>query len=334
MECPWCGAYNTEGAAFCDLCLRSFTEESSKAAPDAEAPKDSAPPRIDVGQPLPPGADKPASAGNPKRKWIYVSAGIVLVLVVAGVLGYVFLTGGHRNSNPKKLSVLFLGNSYTSVNDLPTTVSRIAQSLGNTLDFDSATPGGYTLQQHAGDQNTISKIASKMWNAVVFQEQSQVPAVYTETQKAQLIVPYAQMLNSMIHQANPAATTVLYETWGRQNGDSQFASKVPEVGTYAGDQARINATYEQLAASLPATLAPVGKAWALVRQTHPDIQLYQGDGSHPSAAGTYLAACVIYDTLFNDRVNGATALNLDPAQAKILQEAADQTVSPPASQSR
>lgn len=138
--------------------------------------------------------------------------------------------------------MLFIGNSYTFVNDLPATVAKIAKSLGNTLVYDMSAIGGYTLMQHAGDQNTLAKIASRKWDYVVLQEQSQIPAVYNDTAKAQFIMPYAKQLDTMTHQANPAAKTVVFETWGRENGHSQNNSVIPEVSTYAGDQARINTT--------------------------------------------------------------------------------------------
>ena len=38
-----------------------------------------------------------------------------------------------------------------------------------------------------------------------------------------------------------------------------------------------------------AAIVPVGKAWRLARKRHPAIDLYVADGSHPSAAGAYLA---------------------------------------------
>ena len=41
-------------------------------------------------------------------------------------------------------------------------------------------------------------------------------------------------------------------------------------------------------------VAMVGEAWAEVRRLRPDFSLYVSDGSHPNAAGSYLAACVIY----------------------------------------
>jgi len=62
------------------------------------------------------------------------------------------------NPNAKTISVLFIGNSYTSVNDLPKTVSDIALSQGDIINYDMAAPGGYTLQQHTTDQTTLAKI--------------------------------------------------------------------------------------------------------------------------------------------------------------------------------
>jgi hypothetical protein len=73
---------------------------------------------------------------------------------------------------PRNLSVLFIGNSYTSVKNFPLAVSEISKSLGNNLTYGMSAPGGFTLQQHATYQNTISKIQSKKWDSVVLQEQS------------------------------------------------------------------------------------------------------------------------------------------------------------------
>ena len=44
--------------------------------------------------------------------------------------------------------------------------------------------------------------------------------------------------------------------------------------------------------SLLAEVAPVGMAWWMALAERRDIDLYQADGSHPSVAGSYLAAVV------------------------------------------
>lgn len=67
----------------------------------------------------------------------------------------------------QKRAVLFLGNSYTYVNDLPFLTAQIALSKGDTLLYDSNTPGGYTFQAHATNSQSIAKIFQQNWDAVV-----------------------------------------------------------------------------------------------------------------------------------------------------------------------
>lgn len=229
------------------------------------------------------------------------------------------------NPNAKTVSVLFIGNSYTSVNDLPKTVSDVAASLGDIVNSDMSAPGGYTLQQHMADQTTLAKIKAQPWNVVVLQEQSLLP-VSPDAQTAVTVEPYAKQLVQTIRSADPAAKIIFYETWGRKDGDSDFCESSPAFCTYASMQAQLDKSYGKIASENAAELAPVGEAWSTARQTHPGIELYQSDGSHPSAEGTYLAACVFYEALFKRSVLGAGALSIDPAQAKILQQIAHDTV--------
>ena len=49
--------------------------------------------------------------------------------------------------------------------------------------------------------------------------------------------------------------------------------------------------YMQMAEDNDASVCPVGRVWRYLRTNHPAIELYQSDGSHPSVAGTYAAAC-------------------------------------------
>ena len=49
--------------------------------------------------------------------------------------------------------VLFIGNSYTDVNNLPNLVKSIANSCGDNLIYESNTPGGCTFMQHCQNQS-------------------------------------------------------------------------------------------------------------------------------------------------------------------------------------
>ena len=209
-------------------------------------------------------------------------------------------------------SVLFLGNSYTAVNNLPQTVANIATSTGDNLIFDSNTPGGYTFQGHSTNATSLSKIALGTWDFVVLQEQSQMPS-FPIGQVQSSVFPYARTLDSLINAANPCTETMFYMTWGRKNGDASNCSVWPPVCTYEGMDSLLYMRYMMMTDSNHAVVSPVGKVWRALRNNYPLLDLYQSDGSHPSLAGTYAAACCFYTCIFRKdptfiTYNGSLAL--------------------------
>ena len=75
------------------------------------------------------------------------------------------------------VNILFLGNSYTAVNNLPQLVAKIAESNGKNVYFASSTPGGHLLLQHAENSTSLNLIKEGNWDYVVLQEQSQLPTI-------------------------------------------------------------------------------------------------------------------------------------------------------------
>lgn len=201
--------------------------------------------------------------------------------------------------------MLFIGNSYTYVNNLPQLVASIASSKGDTMVFDSYCPGGYTFNNHFNDANTLAKIALGNWNYVVLQAQSQEPS-FSPAQVSAQTLPYAIKLDSVIKHYNPCANTVFYETWGRKFGDALNCAAYPPVCTYTGMQNRLRASYKLFADTVHDLMAPVGEAFRQVVATNTLIDLYQADQSHPSPEGSYLAATVFYETLFQKSVLTST----------------------------
>ncbi|HQV00112.1 MAG TPA: hypothetical protein PLO59_03075, partial [Bacteroidia bacterium] len=207
----------------------------------------------------------------------------------------ILLTSIHLYAQKKQ--VLFLGNSYTAVNNLPKMIADIALSTGDTLIFDSNTPGGYTLQGHSTNSTSLSKIMLGNWDNVILQEQSQLPS-FGNNQVQLQVFPYARLLDSLINQYNPCAETMFYMTWGRKNGDAANCAVFPIVCTYNGMDSMLNLRYRMMADSNQAVVSPVGAVWKYIRQNFPLIELYQADESHPSLAGSYAAACCFYAAIF------------------------------------
>ncbi len=239
------------------------------------------------------------------------AAALLVCLAVVGALaisGRLAAPGRCPPADDRCLRVLFLGNSYTFVNDLPGTLAGLVRSGGRSIETGMLATGGATLADHAADPATTAALADGRWTVVILQEQSVLPV--SEADRTGSMVPAARSLASSA--AAVGARPLLLETWAHRDG-------VPDRGVagYAAMQARIDAAYEATARDLGASVAPVGQAWSAALRAAPGIDLWQPDGSHPSAAGTYLAACVLYASL-----TGRTPVGLPAAGGISASDAA------------
>ena len=208
----------------------------------------------------------------------------------------VLLTALSINAQESK-NVLFLGNSYTYVNDMPQLLVDVATSVGDVVVKDQNTPGGYTLEGHSINNISLDKIRQGAWDYVILQEQSQRPSLQ-ESYVEEFVYPYAKRLNDTIVKYNACAETSFYMTWGRENGDASNCGIWPPVCTYEGMDDLLKERYLFMASENNAIVSPVGAVWRYMRDNNLGIDLYSGDGSHPSLAGSYTAAIAFYTVLF------------------------------------
>lgn len=226
----------------------------------------------------------------------------------------------------KKLKVLFLGNSYTYVNNLPQLIHDIALANGDTLVFDNNCPGGHTFNNHFNNATSISKINSQAWDNVILQAQSQEPSFDPSQVEAQTL-PYAIKLDSIIQHNNDCTETVFYETWGRKYGDASNCGSYPPICTYLGMQDRLRASYKLFADTTKSVMAPAGEAWRKSITLNPSLELYSSDQSHPSLEGSYLTACVFYEVLFHKSVLSNTyTAGVSATNVSFLQQIAHDVV--------
>ena len=231
-------------------------------------------------------------------------------------------------AQPLNRKALFLGNSYTYVNNLPGLVAALAHFAGDSLFFDSNTPGGYTLGwqpiAHATDPVSLAKINEHSWDFVVLQEQSQTPAI--ATLRDSCMIPGSQSLYDSMKSANPCSRVLFYLTWGRRYGGIQcFVPNYcsPNFTDFNQMQDSLTMAYKMVADSLSCWIAPAGEAWRLVIGTT-GMVLHDADDSHPNLKGSYLTACVFYAVIFGKHSHGIPyTAGLSPDTANILQQAAD-----------
>jgi len=210
--------------------------------------------------------------------------------------------------------VLFIGNSYTFVNDLPNMFAKLARSGGHKVEVGMAAKGGWQLSKHIQSPETLDTLNSIKWNFVVLQEQSEIPSV--EQFRTQEMYPAARALVQKVREIG--ATPIFFITWAHRDGWLENG-----MNDFGSMQYQINNGYMQIARELNVAFAPVGPAWYTAVVEHPELDLWQEDGSHPTEQGTYLAACVFYAVIFHESPEGLTyRANLSPETAKTIQAVA------------
>lgn len=196
----------------------------------------------------------------------------------------------------KTYSILFIGNSYTYFNDMPVALfQKIAESAGYDVQVTSVTKGGWTLEKHADTADECGKavdaaLRENRYDYVVLQEQSVRPA--SDPEKFYAAV---RSLTEKIR-AN-GATPILYATWGRKSGSKVLA----EHGwTNESMTEKLAAAYQTIGSELGIAVAHAGRAFYDVNTHHGDtVDLYSADLSHPSVAGSYLAALTLFRAIFH-----------------------------------
>ena len=185
---------------------------------------------------------------------------------------------------------LFLGNSYTAQS--AAYIKEVFKSENTGYEPHFLTPGGKDLMFHLQNENSRKKLASAKWDVVFIQEQSQKAGL-----PGHFVKSFQDGANGLCTAIKmQGAKPCLFMTWGRRDGDKRNATIFPDFLTMHG---KISASYEKAAKGNNALLAPVGNAFAIIHGQDKELfrSLYKGDGSHPSAQGGYLAACVFHGIL-------------------------------------
>ena len=206
-----------------------------------------------------------------------------------------------KQSDPRR--VLFIGNSFTARNDLPGLIARLAEARGHAQEHRLISVGGASLRMHWNKGEAPAEIRGGRYDVVVLQEQSTLPV-----KNAQRMKENVRLFDELIRAAG--ARTALYLTWSRKHAPQS--------------QRAITDAYTSIGQELGATVVPVGVAWHAFLASHDHPGLYDKDGSHPSLAGSYLAACVFLAVLYDQSPLDidVEVAGLAPADAKLLQRVA------------
>jgi len=212
-----------------------------------------------------------------------------------------------------ELRVLFIGNSFTYTNDLPAIVASLAEATGQKqFAYKSIAFPDFSLEDHWQQGEARKAIASKAWDFVVMQ---QGPSALPESRT--LLLEYARRFDAEIRRAG--AKPAFYMVWPSYPRFSDFD--------------RVSESYRLAADEIKSALFPAGEAWRAAWRRDAKLKLYSPDGLHPSQAGSYLNALVIYEQLYGKSPVGLPArlqirsktiskIELSEETAMLLQQAA------------
>lgn len=224
------------------------------------------------------------------------------------------------SAKPKR--ILFIGNSFSFYNNgIHNHLGSLIRGAGewqkqhNRLRL-STLSGGH-IQEHQADLAFVLNDSAQNWQAIVLQGHSNEPIHPKKNEDFVLATTRAiQQIKAK------GIQPILFMTWA-------YKSK-PNMG------AELANVYTQLANDLDVLVVPVGLAFAEVEKNLKHIELfvpdvlgvnkqaqlsYRKDWKHPSEAGTYLAACVFYATLYQRSPEGLVfTAKLDKDTALALQK--------------
>ena len=167
--------------------------------------------------------------------------------------------------------------------------------------------GSYTID--ADDNNKYIEKPNIKIDAVIFMACSLCP-IHPETKDnfQKYVTKYSEIIRAK------DAEPMLFMSWPYGNRPKMIDS-LRKVFTSTANKNNL-------------LLIPAGEAFFKFSQAHPDINLYTDDYRHPSKEGTYLAAAVVFATLYGKATAGNQGImNLDKDIALKIQLSVDKTVS-------
>ncbi|MEO7965631.1 MAG: hypothetical protein ABIT38_17110 [Gemmatimonadaceae bacterium] len=208
--------------------------------------------------------------------------------------------------------ILFIGNSHTYVNDVPGLVQAFADSMkSKQIAVGSIVQPGFALIDHWLDPNARAAAARCEGVTHVVMQQGWTPeGVFRDT-----LVLATRNFAELV--AKCGSRPVLYQIWPLRSRPQDFPGTIESYAIAARESHGV--------------LAPVAQAWQLAISRAVAVELWSPDGLHASAAGSYLAAVVLYAQIFAATPIGLPAsvqtrsgmvLRVDAPTARLLQQAA------------
>ncbi len=214
------------------------------------------------------------------------------------------------------LKILFIGNSYTHMNDMPRMFDKIAKDAGMNVIVEKNTQSGASFHVHSERKDMYKAIKKRQWDYIVLQGYSRELA-YNPADLDTATIPYLNQIIDSIYSHNPCTNLLFYMTWGYDEGYSEQE----DVNSYVKMADKIEAGYRYLSGVYDVPVVPVGMVWKKVKELQA-MDLYDPDRAHPSKQGSFLAASTFFEAIFG--IQGRQDLGIiRERDARKIREAAN-----------
>lgn len=194
------------------------------------------------------------------------------------------------NKHPK---VLFIGNSHTKRNNMTQTFRKICISAGIEPEIETIAYGGHSISRYMYPESEKDQyihdelmwyLRKQKWDYIVLQGK----LMETENSLIQMEQGIEQIQNLV------------------KDSKTQIVLFMPPETKDPSNRKELNITtrklyraYRKLAKKYHIAMAPVSVSYSRVKSKYPQYVIYDNDGHHASKLGSYLTACTLFSTLFD-----------------------------------
>lgn len=173
-------------------------------------------------------------------------------------------------------NLLFIGNSLSYSNDLPSLLSEVALANDQEWQTSCLCYPNFGLEDHVAAPKTKKTLLESNHDWVIFQQGPSSQA-YGKTS----LIQYGDSL----------------ARWSRAGGATPALLMVWTSEAWSATWPQVIQHHVEAAAEIEGTMVDVGLHWKRYIDTYPDHGLYTSDGFHPSLLGSQFTAMIIYRSL-------------------------------------
>lgn len=237
---------------------------------------------------------------------------LVIIFAIVILISIIFINNSEANSEK---NVLFIGNSKTMYNNLPQKVQKLSESdLSTTipdLNCKLVSEGGKGLKWFYENRTKFDTLLKLKWDYIVLQE---TRSTAIDDSKLEDFKSGAKKLLQYLKDKDviDENTVIIYHAaWvnAKEGSTIYDLNKLKEDQNKTNQNYRIVKDYIEQEMNIKSKIAYTGNNYISCLE-NADMNMKIGDlyrtnestATHPTIAGSYLAACTIYETIFDTKI--------------------------------